>query len=59
MTLNRYHADIVPRSSLPVTPLGALVNSVCAACSTVLVFHGWPISVYIHGACRSGSLLGL
>ncbi|MNT44451.1 hypothetical protein D3C72_1809780 [compost metagenome] len=59
IALNRYHADIVPRSSLPVTPLGALVNSCCAARTTVAVFHGWPISVYIQGACRSGSLLGL
>src|SRR5207342_3352696 len=59
IVLNRYHADIVPRSSLPVTPLGALVNSDCAARRTTAVFAGCPISVYIHGAWRSGSLFGL
>ncbi len=59
MALNRYQADIVPRSSLPVTPFGALVNNCCAARTTAAVFHGWPISVYSHGECRSGSLFGL
>ncbi|MNN98456.1 hypothetical protein D3C81_2178510 [compost metagenome] len=50
---------MVPRSSLPVTPLGALVNSVCTAESTVAVFHGWPIRLYSVGTCMVGSLLGL
>ena len=41
--LRTYQADIVPRSSLPVSPSGPFVNSVSAARMSVAVFHGSPV----------------
>ncbi len=40
MDESTFQADIVPRSSLPVMPVGASVNKVSAACTTSVVFHG-------------------
>lgn len=51
--------EVAPRSSLPGMPYASSVNSVRIARSTAEVFHGAPVHVYIHGAWKSGSLLGL